>query len=333
MPCEIIDYRKDAVIELYRIYKPLNCRYNFITNIYNALYYRKLARRKSSFEFFRKTELALSAERYKTKHMLDQSIDKYDMLICGSDQIWNMDIVDFDTTFLLDFKNFHGKRIAYAASMGPAKKALQSIKPYRELFDQFDCITVREKATKEAIEQITTKQITVTIDPVFLLDKNEWNAIGNKSTANPGGAYVLCYFPGGVTKSMEKFSRDLAKKHNCRRVLIMSEWRNMFRTGKKFYDCTPWDFLKLIQDAKFVCTTSFHGTAFSIIFDKCFFVESVGKCNDSRINSLLSMVEKTDCIINMSSDLDGSFSELSQLIDSSKNIINSFIIPTGVNNE
>lgn len=304
--CEIIDYRKDEVRDLYKIIKPYDSKYNIITNIYNILHIRQLKNRKSRYENFRINNLPLT-KCVTSKAEIEMLLNEFDMLICGSDQVWNFDIIDFDKCFMLDFNDFKGKRFSYAASFGPIKKDKNKLVEYKTLFEKFDKITVREKQASESLSEISVPSECV-VDPVFLLDREEWDYIANQSDINIDYDYMICYFPGGVSKKEENESRKLAKKYNCKRILLMPEWRNIFRSGKKMYNCGPCDFVKLIKNARYVYTTSFHGTAFSVIYDKNLYPIRNKDISDNRI---LSLIENKDAI--------------NDLIKKSKRTLNSFV--------
>lgn len=323
---EIIDYRKSEVKNLYKIFKPMNSKFNIITNFYNALYYKRLNKQKEGFEAFRQSFLNLSSREFNTKEELDKCVNEYDALVCGSDQVWNFDILDFDTSYLLDFPIFSGKKIAYAASMGPKKKNKEQVAEYKALFEDFDRISVREDSAEEVLSAVLEKPIETVIDPVFLLSKEEWTKLlESANVPERKDDYVFCYFPGGVSKSLDKFSRDLAKKMKCKRVLVVSEWRNLFRSGKKMYDCMPAEFISMIKNAKAVCTSSFHGTAFSIIMDTPLYVEMGGESADARILNILHMANKTDCIINENYDKFDLAETLKDIVDKSKNFLSNIV--------
>ncbi len=325
---QIVDYRKTEVKELYKIFKPMNSKFNIITNFYSLLYYKKLKKRKKAYEEFRHKFINLSENEINTKEELDKFVKRYDAMVCGSDQVWNFDILDFDTSYLLDFPEFTGKKIAYAASMGPKQKSLEQVSEYKEMFEDFDEITARENSVATVLEKVLKKRIDTVIDPVFLLSKEEWEeALKQGNISDCKGDYVFCYFPGGVSKHLERFSVELAKKTNSKRVLVVPEWRNLFRTGKKMYDCMPLEFVSMIKNAKAVCTDSFHGTAFSIIMDTPLFVEVRNGATDSRINTLLAVAKKESCIINQYNSQYSNNTELTleQDIDYSKKILSDLI--------
>ena len=154
---EIIDYRKPEVKELYKIFKPANNKFNVITNIYNALYYTPLNKRKNKYEKFRQNYMNLSECEINSKEKLAEFVKRYDYLICGSDQVWNFDIIDFDISYMLDFSKFSGKKVSYAASLGPQRKDKEKLLNYKDVLNNLDYISVREKEAKESLIEVIDK--------------------------------------------------------------------------------------------------------------------------------------------------------------------------------
>lgn len=296
-PCEIIDFRKPEVKKAYRVFKPMTSKFNIITDVYRAFSLKKYIHRKKGFEKFRQAELTLSPYTVHTKEELSNHINDYDTVIVGSDQVWNYDIFDFDTAYMLDFPEYEGKRVSYAASCGPITKTVQSIMPYKPLIDNFDVITVRDEETKKTIESVCQKDVSIVLDPVFLLSKSEWVELAKKSLMKKKDKYIFCYFPGGVRKDIERYSENLANDMGCERIFVESEWRNAFRNGKKLYECGVYDFIKLINDAECVVTTSFHAVAFCIILGKNFRAAYGNGVFDTRISTLLKMSGNTANLI------------------------------------
>ncbi len=321
--CEIIDYRKIEVQRLYRVMQPMNNRYNFLTNIYKIPFYSKLKCRRRSFEYFRQKYLPLSTKYYNEKKELTTT--EYDCYVVGSDQVWNTSIVDFDESFLLKFAN--GSRIAYAASCGSLNNSAAGIMDFRAELKEFSAISLRESSTVAYFHSRGFSDVQLVCDPVFLLNKEEWELmIDNNNISNNYGNYVLCYFAGGVSNEMETFSRELAANMGIERIILMPEWKNILRSGKKVYDCGPIEFVQLIRDARVVCTNSFHGTAFSIIFDKEFYVEAVG--SDARIMDLLMRTGKMQSSINLvvGNELIDDGRNLIQLVADSKSYLQKHVI-------
>lgn len=296
----VIDYKKEVVDNLYKIFKPNNSFYNFATNIYSLLNYKKLNDRKIAYSRFRKEYIKKSNVQYHTYSELKEKHPKADCYICGSDQIWNLDIVDFDDSYLLSFVE-KGKKISYAASGICDSTSDSNIKKIVEHTNSFDYISVRENIAKEKLEKLSNSSISVVLDPVFLLNRKSWEDIAGDSDyiKEP---YMLCYFAGGVSNDFEKYTYNLSKKLKLKRVIIMPEWRNIFRIGKKYYNSGPVEFLTLFKYASFVCTNSFHGTSFSILFNKPFIVGLHKPYTEDRINTLLSFCNLSDQEIDPAND-------------------------------
>lgn len=190
----------------------------------------------------------------------------YDYYIVGSDQVWNNQILDFDTSYFLDFTN--KPKYSYAASLGSLVSSPENYREYSELLKEFSRISVREKSAVDTIRTISGHPVSVVCDPVFLLSVDEWRKIAHKYDAGVE-EYVLCYFPGGASNNLKKHSNEIAKKYNCKRLIITEDWHDLLlHKDIMGYDVGPQEFIYLIDHAKCVCTDSFHGTAFSLLFGK-----------------------------------------------------------------
>lgn len=301
----IINYQKTSVRELYKIIQPPTSLFNILTDIYQLFHYRKLKSRQIRYSSFRKNYLILSDEIYSSREQLQSKPPHADVYICGSDQIWNSSIVDFDDSYLLDFVK-EGRKISYAASGISASTTQDELTHISQLITTFDAVSVREKITQNRLSTISAKAIEYVLDPVFLLSREEWSGICVKPNEKH---YMFCYFAGGVSKEFERYTRDLAKKMHIRRIILMPEWRNFYRPGKKAYEFGPIEFLSYLQNADLVCTNSFHGTAFSIIFNRPFVVGMHAPYTDQRIRSLLE-----DCLLEKR-EIDPADSETSNFED------------------
>ncbi len=288
---EILDLRKPEVERLYSIFKPLNCKSNLAANVYNSLNYTALKKRKRVFEDFRKEYLPLSEKRYKGISDIEDTHPDYKAYVVGSDQVWNVGIVDFDMSYLLPFAD-GSKRIAYAASglKDCSEKDFQMMKPHLE---KFDLITVRENRSVTVLKENADIDCVTVLDPVFLIDREDWTALAAFEIYNE--PYMFCYFAGGVVEEFEKYTATLAKEMGVKRVLVMPEWKNFFRSGIRNYSSGPKEFLSLVANAQIVCTNSFHAAAFSVILNKPFVVGTNSLGCDERINTLLSHFDLSEC--------------------------------------
>ena len=209
---------------------------------------------------------------------------EYDLVISGSDQVWNFDCNGKDTCYFLGSIDSSVPCVSYAASM--AKVQLNDFEEqlYKKLLEKFLCISVREAGAAELLQPLTSKKISVSPDPTLLLTKEDWNKIEKKPKEQN---YIFVFMIGNSNKVMLK-ARELSQKTGCELVCIhMDNIKYEHRWGTIF-PCSPDKWLGYIKNAKYVITDSFHGTVFSIIFQKNFTsLVKVDAGKNSRINSLL----------------------------------------------
>lgn len=229
-----------------------------------------------------------SAKDYK-KMLRDANV-----FLTGSDQIWNPNIVS--TPFLLGFvpKKNNCKRIAYGSSLGIESMSDRMEKKYKKYLSLFDYIGVREDSAKRLLDSFLEKKVYRVVDPVYLLEKKEWEALAEKSKARDkyvlNEKYALTYFIG----KNDAWFEELTKTTNLRCINIVSESMLSPEGIDSVYDCSVEDFIYLINNAEFVVTDSFHAVSLSIILKKNFavykrFRDDDKKSQNSRIVDVLKM--------------------------------------------
>lgn len=206
--------------------------------------------------------------------------------ISGSDQVWNPIVIN--PAYYLDFVNKGSIKASYAASIGVSSIPNEKADVYKKYLSSFDYISVREMDAKRELEKIISRtDIRVDIDPTFLLTKEEWSSMADEGEAYNRNEYILLYLLH-IPKNINKICHWLKKELNCDLVLIDN---GGYLGYKVKHDCIlktvgPQDFLALVRGAKAVITTSFHGTAFSILFEKEFY-SIINPAFPSRINNIL----------------------------------------------
>lgn len=282
----VIDYRKPEVARLYRIFKPVSSAFNVATNGYHLLHYGQLCRRKKRYEAFRQKWLRLSPVYRSKKELMDQPPEA-DAYVVGSDQVWHTGILDFDDSYLLDFVQA-GRKISYAASGIKKDTPQDDILHLQQKTADFQAVSVRENIAAQRLRE----NATVCIDPVLLLQKEDWAKLCTPQKRKK--PYMFCYFAGMVSEDFEQFTRKKAEELGLERILIMPQWRNFFRPGVRGYAAGPEEFLSLLAGAELVCTDSFHGTAFSVLLNKPFVVGQAEPFADDRLATFLTLVGLKD---------------------------------------
>ena len=181
---------------------------------------------------------------------------EYDVLVCGSDQIWNP--VWLNPAYFLTFVPAGKKKIAYAASLGirtlPPEGKIRKIRKWTE---GFDAVSVREAEGAELLAQMTGIRAEVMPDPVCLLSREEWAEIAAPAPA--GDRYLLCYFIGENAEYRKKV-RSISEETGVRRVLEIPVTAEGYASGFEHPEgIGPEEFLGAIWGADIFCTDSFHG--------------------------------------------------------------------------
>lgn len=251
-------------------------------------------RKKFYFHKFIQHSLILSKETVFSYEDFSKFQEKYDAIVLGSDQIWNIDITGgkLDKAFFGEFAEKKLKKISYAASVGK-DKIDESYK--NELIKHLKCldeISVREASLKKVLEK-KYNNITIVCDPVFLLEKKDWDGyiIPQKNVKS----YVLIYTLED-NNLIEEYAKKVANfyKIGIKRITLFKQIKHS--QGKEYCGIDPLEFLNLIYYSEVIVTNSFHATAFSIIFEKNFYVVS-HSTRGSRTTDLLKKYHLSNRII------------------------------------
>lgn len=247
-------------------------------------------RKLLSFQSAQKKELRLIPKKNTLIHSeVSEISSKMDYIIFGSDIIWDFALPQLgnDTIYFGD-KLYPSKgKVAYAASMGTsdAKFPENLIK----LVSKFKSIGVRDDRTYNRIQQeeYGKKPLVKVLDPTLLLTPNKWNNLTPKTTKlKPYILVYAFYVPGNVKKWINEFS-----KRSQLDVIIVGYKNGV--NGSNHCHVGPKKWLELIRDAKYVMTSTFHGTIFSIIFGKQFICIG-NKAIDGKVISLLNDLNMYD---------------------------------------
>lgn len=273
---------------------------NVITRfVYNILQTPNYTNSFNKFSKYRK-ELLQETKEYNSLEHLKNDCPNEDIYCTGSDQVWGkIGDDDYDKTYFLDFVPEGKKCISYASSFGKEKinKNLEEKLP--ELLKKYSKILVREDS---AVKLLKEKEIPCeqTIDPVYLLDKEQWNKMIGNTKFNK--KYILVYQLHN-NKEFERYCKEFSKKVNLPLIRISISWLYMFRPGKLAFLPTPQEFMAYFRDAEYVITDSFHGTSFSLIFNKKFVYILPGETS-TRITSILNLTGTQDRILSNYNDFD-----------------------------
>lgn len=311
---EVINYISPKLENDYKIIRRNDGLRNLLASIFCA---KAFCERKRRFKVFEKKYLNLTNELY-SKRDLSRICNKYDYLITGSDQVWNYTITDADSTYMLDFVEESNKKISYAASFGVAQIPDKLKVWYKNLLQDFKAISVREKQGQAIINSLCNKEVSVVLDPTFLLTKEDWTKLNIGDTKNKKYILVYCLRRSNL---LNEFAEKLKAKTGFEIIVLNPRIRNIYDKSSA-YSSGPEEFIRLFMNAEYVLTNSFHGTAFSINFNKNFLVDldinSTVNTN-SRLLNILSLLGLEDRIIDnidiekMYQDID--YSKVNTILD------------------
>ncbi|HBL84306.1 MAG: hypothetical protein A2Y17_07380 [Clostridiales bacterium GWF2_38_85] len=235
---------------------------------------------------------------YRTIEDLENNFPIADFIITGSDQVFSIR-GKYSKISMLNFKT-NAHRFSYAASLAERDWNSDEKKEVTNILNLYKKVSVRENYAKQYLESFCNITCDVHIDPVFLLNKEEWSKIIEipKHTKR----YILCFLVSG-NDQLQALIDSVRFKYDLPVVCVQTDTVNRVKADEYIYDSSPGEFLWLIANAELVVTTSFHGTAFSIIFEKEFYTLTKQQAAPQRIHDLLKTLEISDRIITKADNL------------------------------
>ena len=285
---EVVNYNSPYLSRYYSIKNQISL--NPIRSVVKTL---NFVIKRNRFRSFIYKNIRISKKEY-TKNNICSTNDVYDMIIAGSDQIWNPIITENDLNYYLNFAHSI-KKVSYAASVGLSEIPLKYKESIIYELSSFGIISVRENATMKYLQSLLPGiPVRSDIDPTLLISNSKWNEVCRNLRKKSD--YVLVF---EVNFSLELLSNAIsfAEKKGLNVVYIGPYYRS--KKVKYVPFPSPETVLSYFKDAKYVFTNSFHGTVFSIVF-KRFFYTAV-ELSDGRNNRIIDMLkalsldERLDC--------------------------------------
>lgn len=216
------------------------------------------------------------------------SDNPYDLVVVGSDQIWNLAITDNDTSFFLPYSNPRQRKFSYAASLGRTDLSQwEAAFCLSRLLNDFQSISVRESSGVDALASIGI-QARHDLDPLLMIPAERWcSLIKPVHIIKP---YIFVYAasdPQGLTA----FARSFAKEHNLQVVLCEGNSLRPEPGVRVFRSASPEQWLSLLSQASVIVTNSYHCLSFAVNFHKPFALFHLRKNTQSntRLNHLLQI--------------------------------------------
>lgn len=278
----IIDYAPAYIDDQYCYFKLSN---NLKTNLLRLYNLKGNIEKKKKFNAFQKEYMVLTP--FHTS-------EEYDCLLYGSDQIWNPNIKHgFDKVYFGQHEIKASRNVAYAASIGKSSFSEQELREFSDAVSHMDVISVREETACNLIQPYFNKKVETVIDPTLLWDAQEWSEIAIRPMIDK--QYILVYEVGKIVETMQ-IAEELSARTGYPIVEIAYNKTKLNSNHQILTNVGPREFIGLLGDASYVVTSSFHGTAFSIINQKNFYTV-VHRAYGSRMVDLLKKLGLQDRLV------------------------------------
>ncbi|MBI9032077.1 polysaccharide pyruvyl transferase family protein [bacterium] len=296
----VIDFRTKKGEKAYKIFRKPKGLKGFLKEINKFKFYFNLKERQNRFDDFLKNNFILT-DRYLTYSELESDHSEFDVIISGSDQVFNPHGTQYET-YLLKFCKDVVRKVAYAPSFGVKQIPRTKNEIMKSLLNKFTYLSARERKGCEIIYDLTSRKVPQVLDPVFLLSVDEYKKI-EEPVKLKWSKYILCYSLVGIEKQLD-IAIEVKKRLNIPIILLKDSIKMRFkRVDKIVRNAGPSEFLNLFRNADFVVTDSFHGTAFSINFKKNFYSTIIIEEKSDRIIDLLNKIGLSKQVINSSQNV------------------------------
>lgn len=308
---EIIDYifpPRRPIIER------INTRFHFVLyQLRTGTFFEKS--KSKFFADFYNHFLRLSLNRYDKNNIVKTNAI-YDAFITGSDQVWNPTWIKDDTSFLLSFVDDDKPKYSYASSFAISNIPESYKCTYKQYLCGYNRITVREGSGVNIVRNLIGNEPDLVLDPTLLLSKDDYQKLAKQSCLHIDGNYILVYMLTYMYNPFPEVNGIVRQVHEKLGGKVVYLGTGRFSAYSDDCICVenlgPCEFISLIENASFVITSSFHGTAFASIFNKPLIstVKSIND-NDGRMPTLLGMIGGEKSIVEYkANDLDLSNIEL-----------------------
>lgn len=293
-----INYQPDYLANNYKFFK-VPVVYQHKNILYKSAYVlAKLPSKLKSFQRYKRFEdftekyIPTTRDKFATNEEL-KHLTKRSAYICGSDQIWNTLFNNGkDKAFYLDFAPDDSLKISYAASFA-TKKIENGLENFvRNNVEKLNFVSVRESSAVKILKDLGVNSVQV-LDPVFLLDSEDWESSFIQKSAFCEKFLFVYDFDNNP--QIKEFSLYLAEKYN----LKIYSTNKLSYADRSFWNDGPVNFLNLVFHAEFVLTNSFHALAFSLIFNKQMYVFNRSTAINTRMFDLLLLFNVSDRMIHV----------------------------------
>ncbi len=241
-----------------------------------------LMRPKASIFFLRQIFTYLFS-KFHFKNLRKIDFQKMDEIILGSDEIWNVARKEISNYPFFWGDSLTPPKISYAPSINFSTFEDLKRTISKQSFQNIKHISVRDEYSKQIIEKYLNRFIAIVCDPTMLISKERW--IEEQAICNEKDEFILVY---GNEVQFNKDDIIKIKDFSKREKLPIISSLDYLPFADKNIPLNPEKFLGYMNKAKYVISSTFHGTCFSLIFQKKFVTISR---NNPKVIELLKKFE------------------------------------------
>ena len=270
------------IFSIWRVFKSEK-NYSFFQRLQRFLQRDDFEEKRLKLSIFVRENLSVKEITDKEKFI--QSLSSKDIFLAGSDQIWNVLNKPLSNWYSLQWINNQYKKYSYAASIGLTSLTQKQIQDYAIGLADFRTISLREAHAIKAFSTLFPNKIRQDLDPTLLYDAVFWQKI--ESPRQIKEPYIFVYMLRPDNKLID-IARTIAKEKKCK-VVFTGTYSYKYEGVQTICDAGVEDFLSYIDNAEAIVTNSFHGTVFSILYEKPFVSVKIASTG-SRAESLLRLL-------------------------------------------
>lgn len=291
------------------------CKYpkvSFLEKIIKIAYAPALIKQhRLTDTFLSRMNVTMSDAKYATRDQLLGSPPKYNVYISGSDQIWNPRYTNGDDIFLLSFASDTSKKISYGSSFGVTSIPQNIIPKFAKYLNRYDCLSVREDSGVNILKKTFSRDSICVLDPTLLLNGTQWRSALDLKTPSNKNPYIFCYFLNYSFDAFpyaEEFALHMKEKTGLKVIFggrpPKRRFNYLINEGIEYHvGIGPEGFVSLIDNARLVITTSFHGTAFAVNMGKPVYSIVSTKTGDDRQAAFLRTMGLDSRIVELNSTM------------------------------
>lgn len=254
----------------------------------------EVVQRNEAFDRFRKQYFTAPIATYYGYDALKENSKKYAAFLTGSDQLWSPS--GLPTNFYnLKFVDDGITKISFASSFGVSNIPWYQRSRTRDYLNRIEFISCREQTGTDIVRELTGREVPVVADPTMMFTGAKWDEL-LQSQRIIDGDYIFAYFLGDDVKCREEVKK--LKDRTGMKIVSIHQYvdADLEFGDVSIKDAGPAEFVNLIKNASCVCTDSFHGSVFSILYHKAFVVfnrysESDKASKNTRIENLCTNLE------------------------------------------